>query len=246
MPKKPIKTYATMHFFLELKFTTLLICVMISDKEEGHAGVLDNGECLWVKLMFDSRAQLRAFRKHYSITQEQLAERWGVSTKTIVRWEAGQGAPQLWMQRELATIVPPPPDAAILALVQSSREHLMLFDDKHRFVTISPSISSLLKVEVTEIAGVRMERFAPEHFIQGQIDEARSEGGLDAFFKRPPHTNSAPSLAHESRTFDGVARSLDTTQHRLCGATGQLFRLSRLVEESASHFVHRPPIISYL
>ncbi|MEZ5922851.1 MAG: helix-turn-helix transcriptional regulator [Hyphomicrobiaceae bacterium] len=196
--------------------------------------------------VFDSRAQLCAFRKHHSITQEQLAERWGVSTKTIVRWEAGQGLPQPWMQREVAATIPPPPDAAILAFVQSSPEHLMLFDEKHRFVLLSQSIAFTLRVGQTELAGIRMERFAPEPYIQGQIDEARSEGGLDAFFSRPVHINAAPSLAPGNRTVDGVSRSLYSIAHRVCGSNGQPFRLTRLIEGPASDFAESKPTVTYL
>lgn len=196
--------------------------------------------------MIDSRAQLRAFRKHHSITQEQLAERWGVCTKTIARWETGNGTPQLWMQRELATIAPPPTDAAVLALVQMSTEHLMLFDNKHRFLMLSASIAALLGVEQSELKGVPMERFAPEPYIQAQIDEARGEGGMDAFFKRPVHTNAAPSLAPGFRTCDGAARSLYSIAHRVYGSDGQMFRVARLIEGPESEYVEQAPIINYL
>ncbi len=122
----------------------------------------------------------------------------------------------------------------------------MLFDDKHRFLMLSPSIASLLKVEQSELMGVHMERFAPEPYMQALIDEARGEGGLDAFFKRPVHTNAAPSFAPGFRTCDGVARSLYSIAHRVYGSDGQMFRVARLIEGPESEYVEHAPIISYL
>ena len=45
---------------------------------------------------------LRELRQEQSLTQEQLAERFNVSTRTVSRWETGRNAPDLSTLVEIA------------------------------------------------------------------------------------------------------------------------------------------------
>ncbi len=49
-------------------------------------------------------ADLRRFRGQLELTQEQLAERLGVSTITVHRWESGQSTPRPLAAEKLAEL----------------------------------------------------------------------------------------------------------------------------------------------
>ena len=38
--------------------------------------------------------ELRAIRRKLALTQKEVADRLGVSTRTVIRWEAGEGIPR--------------------------------------------------------------------------------------------------------------------------------------------------------
>ncbi|MGX5667968.1 helix-turn-helix domain-containing protein [Rhizobium daejeonense] len=89
-------------------------------------------------------ARIKAFRKFSGLTQADLADQWGVSVRTLSRWERGEGRPAEWMRRELARSVPPlewPTAPAFKAMVENYPRPALLWDsnlkvlasEKHHF-----------------------------------------------------------------------------------------------------------------
>jgi transcriptional regulator with XRE-family HTH domain len=59
------------------------------------------------------RVQLRSVRERLFVTQEELAERTGISRATISRIETGQQRPRISTVRKLAAALNVPPEALI-------------------------------------------------------------------------------------------------------------------------------------
>lgn len=81
--------------------------------------------------------RLRRFRTLRDITQEDLAVRWGVSVRTIARWERGEGRPAEWMRRELAAVENPLdwPNVSVLShLIQNHNGPGMILDSTLKVV----------------------------------------------------------------------------------------------------------------
>jgi DNA-binding XRE family transcriptional regulator len=79
----------------------------------------------------NSAARIRAFRKSGNLTQNDLAELWGVTVRSISRWERGEGRPAEWMRREMSKSVPMlawPTAPALKAMVENYSRSALLCD----------------------------------------------------------------------------------------------------------------------
>lgn len=87
--------------------------------------------------MLNTGGRIRAFRKRARLTQESLADLWGVSVRTISRWERNEGRPEEWMRREMAKAVPPtewPTAPTLKILVESYPRPALLWDSNMRIL----------------------------------------------------------------------------------------------------------------
>ena len=74
-------------------------------------------------------AFLKQCRKEKNLAQEQLAEKFGVSARTVSRWETGSNMPDLSILVELADYY----DIEIKELLDGERSSTMNIDAKARF-----------------------------------------------------------------------------------------------------------------
>ena len=84
--------------------------------------------------------RLKAFRHTQALTQENLAELWGVSNRTIARWERGEGRPQQWMRREIAKVESPiewPTARLLCELIERRASPAMIYDTGLKVLAVS-------------------------------------------------------------------------------------------------------------
>jgi DNA-binding XRE family transcriptional regulator len=111
-------------------------------------------------------ARVTAFRHGANLTQEALAEKWGVSVRSINRWEHGEGRPAEWMQREIAAAENPlhwPTAAMLKDLIENRPGPAMIYDPGMQVLSCSRMHSAWMhNVYGIDAVGVNWHRYMAE------------------------------------------------------------------------------------
>jgi DNA-binding XRE family transcriptional regulator len=111
--------------------------------------------------------RMKRFRREKGFTQEKLAAHWGVTVRSIGRWERGEGRPPEWMRREMTLAANPlewPALGALRALVESQNGPAMMFDDKLKVLAASQFHRDWgLKHYGIDVVGVDWTRYMDAH-----------------------------------------------------------------------------------
>lgn len=128
--------------------------VMRKKQQQGRSG-----RCQWA-------GRLKAYRAKLGLTQEALALRWSVSSRSIARWERGEGRPTEWMRQEIAAIENPlewPSMSVIRDLIENRNTPGMLLTEKLVVLTATPVHKRWVQeVHGVDIAGVDWHRFTSD------------------------------------------------------------------------------------
>lgn len=121
----------------------------------------------------------RVYRRRSGLSQEGLAELFGVTLRTVQRWEAGDSRPPLRI-RNILTRNPVPPINAfsaqgLLALVATSPQHALLLNKDYRMIAISPALSAQYGMQFGKsLLGEDFKRYMPAMM----RDAIEAAGGL--------------------------------------------------------------------
>jgi DNA-binding XRE family transcriptional regulator len=90
---------------------------------------------------------IRRYRDTVGFSQERLAEAWGVSPKTIQRWEKGFGRPPEWIRKTLRAHILPENLAAkmLRTLVEERLRPAQIYDDTFKVLTMAKPHEALVR-----------------------------------------------------------------------------------------------------
>lgn len=130
-----------------------------------------------------SASRLRAYRARQGITQEELALQWGVSSRTITRWERGEGRPAEWMRREMAAGESPitwPNMSVLTHLIRNYNGPGMILDNALTVVTgTSVHKRWMHQTHGLDIEGVNWHNYTS----QDALDMFARHGGITNMIK---------------------------------------------------------------
>ncbi len=103
-------------------------------------------------------------RKMLELTQEQLAEKIGVSTTTIYRWETGSAVPSIGNHQCLKEILNGSNDAIsqFEKLLLNQNLPVAIFDLHCTYIAANPNFNQLLNHRISQIFGLKVEDLFPE------------------------------------------------------------------------------------
>lgn len=111
--------------------------------------------------------RVKRFRRVNGLTQEMLAERWGVTVRSVGRWERGEGRPAEWMRREMNLVGSPlewPSTAALRQLVERQVGPAMIFDVDFKVLVASEFHRNWgLKTYGVDFIGADWNRYLADH-----------------------------------------------------------------------------------
>ena len=95
-------------------------------------------------------------RKHYKLTQHELAEKLGVTDKAVSRWENGYGTPDISLLSKLATVL----DIDIESILEGNLTHWDMEWEGLLFLNYPEGISPLDRIYGIRIVELQLSLFA--------------------------------------------------------------------------------------